>query len=37
MLPPEVPYDGVQYGLLVLLVVIIVVLIGQIRKLSRQD
>ena len=29
MLPPEVPYDGVHYGLLVLLVVIIVVLIGR--------
>jgi ubiquinone biosynthesis protein len=37
MLPPEMPYDGVQYGLLIVLVVIIVVLIAQIRKLSRRD
>jgi predicted unusual protein kinase regulating ubiquinone biosynthesis (AarF/ABC1/UbiB family) len=35
VLPPGMPYDGVQYGLLVLLVVIIVVAIVQLRRLSQ--
>ena len=37
MLPPEVPYDGVHHGLLVLLIVIIAVLIGQMRRMGRPD
>src|SRR5262249_50251018 len=31
MLPPGIPYDGVQYGLLVLLVVIVIALVAHAR------
>jgi len=37
MLPPGVPYDGVQYGLLVLLVVIVIALVAHARNMNRSS
>ena len=37
MLPDGVPYAGVHYGLLVLLVVIVVVLIGHVRTMNSPE
>ena len=37
MLPDWIPYEGIHYGLLVLLVVIVVVLIAHVRGMSRPE